>query len=124
MAFSRPVLAISCPVDTTVQPFQFVVTDPAATNVTGIIPAGAGAEALGVTDDGGPYAAGGLAAPVAIAGAVQVVAGAAFSAGVALMTDANGNAIAWVTGTPAPPVVAYSQEAATAAGNIVYAVLA
>jgi hypothetical protein len=74
---------------------------------------GAGAASYGILQN---KPAQGQAADVGLLGPSKGQAGAAFSAGVALMSNASGQLIAWSTGSY---IVAYSIEAATAAAQIV-----
>ena len=73
---------------------------------------------IGVLDD--EPAAAGRECAVRILGSDEVIAGAPFAAGAKLTTDANG---AWVAAAAAGKYFAIACEAATAAGDIVEALL-
>jgi hypothetical protein len=79
---------------------------------------GAGEICHGVIYDE-PNAAG-LQVNVAVEGLVQVKAGAAFSAGARLKLDASGK---WIAAATTNPFYAVAEEAATADGDIVSALL-
>lgn len=80
-------------------------------------PAGAGANALGVTRYG---AAAGATVPVDVLGTAVVEAGAAIAQGDTLKADADGRAITWAT---SGAKVAIALQAASVAGQLIEVLL-
>ncbi len=126
MAFSGPVMApLSMVADGTLNPFSFVVLNAAVghSDLGVVVASTAGAQVLGVTDNGGQPAAG-QGVEIANKGRVQIQLGAAASGvvpGTILQTDALGLAENYVAGTGI--VAAAMACEAGAAGDVIYCVL-